>query len=74
MTSINLKLQSFLTGLHFDGFNIGEHVQPEERHHPDEAHSQPGRHEHEVHELKELMSKLSILYTSAGKFIKRNVC
>ena len=37
--------------LHLDGLDIGEHVQPEEGHDPDEADSQPGRDKHEVHEL-----------------------
>jgi len=38
-------------GFHFDGLDIGKHVQPEEGHDPDEAHPQPGRHKHEVHKL-----------------------
>ena len=38
-------------GFHFDGLDIGKHVQPEESHNPDEAHPQPGRHKHEVHKL-----------------------
>merc|ERR1719234_1586847 len=42
---------SFQAWLHFDGLDIGKHIQPKESHHPYEAHSQPGRHKHEVHEL-----------------------
>jgi len=41
----------FLMGFHFDGLDIGEHVQPKEGHDADEANSQPGRYKHEVHKL-----------------------
>jgi len=36
---------------HFDGLDIGEHVQPEEGHDSDEGHSQPRRHKHKVNKL-----------------------
>ena len=39
-------------GFHFDGLDIGEHVQPKEGHDADEANSQPGRYKHEVHKLQ----------------------
>merc|ERR1719234_203261 len=50
-SSVQGYFHSFQAWLYFDGLNIGEHIQPEESHHPYEAHSQPGRHKHEVHEL-----------------------
>ena len=43
----------FLMGFHFDGLDIGEHVQPKEGHDADEANSQPGRYKHEVHKLQQ---------------------
>ena len=59
----------FLTGFHFDGLDIGKHVQPEEGHDPDEADSQPGRHKHEVHKLSKnkLLKLLTNNYSSSGE-------
>ena len=49
-----------LTGLKLNGLDVSEHVQPEEGHHPDEANSEPGGDEHEVHELKKVSSRTHI--------------
>ena len=47
---------------HFDGLDIGEHVQPEEGHDSDEGHSQPRRHKHKVNKLKKEKSYKNTYY------------
>ena len=53
--------------LKLNGLDVGEHVEPEEGHHPDEANSEPGGDEHEVHELKEISSRTHISWADIFK-------
>ena len=66
---ITVLFQQFLhlTGLKLNGLDVSEHVQPEEGHHPDEANSEPGGDEHEVHELKEVSSRTHISWADIFK-------
>ena len=57
----------YLTGLKLNGLDVSEHVEPEEGHHPDEANSEPGGDEHEVHELKKVSSRTHISWADIFK-------